>query len=149
MWSVRKVVSSLTVSVGLQFVPAVLAVVGSENPYHDIVTRNSFSLLPPEAPKPVEAPKPPTNVKLTGLTTTMGSKRALLLVQEPGPGAKEQSVILREGQREGDVEVLEIDEKEGMVKINNGGVASTLSFDKDGMKLPSLPAAVMPGQPTN
>ena len=129
---------------GLLFVSAATLLTAGENPYRDIVTRNLFSLLPPDPPKKEEEAKPPTNVKLTGITT-MFSKRALLLVQETGPGAKaEKSVVLREGEREGEIEVLEIDERAGAVKIKNGGVVSTLNFDRDGMKAAELPPAVVP-----
>ena len=135
---------------GLLIVQGGTVFAAAENPYRSIVARNPFSLLPPDPPAKAEEPKPPTNVKLTGITTMLGSKRALLLVQETGPGAKpEKSVILREGQREGDIEVLEIDEKAGAVTLKNGGILTTLNFEKDGMKAAPLPPPlpVPPGNP--
>ncbi len=60
---------------------------------------------------------------------------------KPGEGPKsEQSYILTEGQREGDIEVIEIDEKAGSVKVNNAGTIQTLTFEKDGAKLPATVA---------
>ncbi|HYL95726.1 MAG TPA: hypothetical protein VET69_07975, partial [Terriglobales bacterium] len=120
----------------------------SDNPYQGIVARNVFLLKPPPPPVPIEEAKPPPpKVFLTGITSILGNKRALL--KTPAPPAKpgqppqgEQSYILTEGQREGDIEVVSIDEKAGTVKINNGGTLYVLNFDKDGQK-PS--AGLMPG----
>jgi hypothetical protein len=50
--------------------------------------------------------------------------------------------MLAEGQSEGDIEVLEIDEKSGRVKVSNSGTIMTLTFEKDGLKqTPPLPTA--------
>ena len=51
------------------------------------------------------------------------------------------------GQREGDIEVLEIDQVAGMVKVRNAGVVEELTFDKNGPKLPSTPAPGAPAVP--
>jgi hypothetical protein len=53
------------------------------------------------------------------------------------------------GQREGEIEVLDIDEKAGSVKVSNSGAILTLTFEKDGAKLPAtpMPAAPVPGMP--
>lgn len=137
-------------AVGWLLLPAAQAVVPGENPFKSIVTRNPFGLIPtPVAPPAVEAPPPPSNIKLTGITTILGIKNALLMVQEPGPGGKSQSYILTEGQREGQIEVMAIDNIAGTVKVSNAGTVATLSFDKDGLKAPTAPAAlpVMPGVP--
>lgn len=109
------------------------------NPYQGIVDRNVFSLKPPPPPPDPEANKPPPpKVFLTGITTILGNKRALLKMTppaKPGQPAKEESFTLGEGQREGDIEVLEIDEKACTVKVNNYGTVTTLDFDKDGVKV--------------
>ena len=39
--------------------------------------------------------------------------------------------MLAEGQRDGDIEVLEIDEKAGNVKVNNFGIPQTIDFNRD------------------
>lgn len=128
----------------------------SENPYQSIIDRNVFSLKPPPPPPdPSEANKPQVvKITLTGITTILGNKRVLMKTApppgKPNEGAKsEQSYILTEGQREGDIEVIEIDDKAGTVKVNNGGTVQTLTFEKDGAKLPATPApaGVAPGAP--
>src|SRR5690242_1103292 len=102
---------------GLAFCTATSAItVDSNNRYESITDRNVFGLKPPPPPPDPEAAKaPPVKITLTGITTIIG-KRALLKTppppSKPGETSKgEQSYILAEGQREGDIEVLEIDEK--------------------------------------
>jgi hypothetical protein len=126
----------------------------TENPYQSIVDRNVFSLKPAPAPvDPAEANKPQTlKITLTGITTILGNKRVLMKTAppqgKPGEAPKtEQSYILTEGQREGDIEVIEINEKLGSVKVSNGGAVQTLTFEKDGAKLPATPAPAAPGAP--
>src|SRR5438874_469686 len=93
------------------------------NPYHGIVDRNVFGLKDPPPPPPPnpDAGKPPTPpITLTGITTVLGNKRAFLTLQLPAKApepAKIASLMLTEGQRDGEVEVLEIDEKERTVKV--------------------------------
>src|SRR3989442_1543985 len=127
-----------------------------DNPYNVIVERNVFGLKPPPSNDPTPPPPPPaTQVKLLGITTVVSPKRAILQWRDPGqapvPGkpaaqpGKEQSYIMTEGQREGIIELLEIDEKAGSVKIKNAGEPMTLTFDANGIKLPSTPAPAIPG----
>ena len=128
-----------------------------DNPYQSIVDRNVFALKPPPPPPDPEAAKPPpVKITLTGITTILGNKRALMKAPappgKPGEPAKpELSYIRAPGQREGDVEVLDIDEVSGNVKLRNAGVEVTLNIDKDGPKLapssapvPGIPGAVPP-----
>jgi hypothetical protein len=112
-------------------------------PYQRIVERNVFGLNP-KPPTPEINPPPPASPKvfLTGITTILGKKCALLKTTpptKPGEPAKEQSLTLVEGQREGEMEVLEINEKAGTVKVSNYGTITTLDFDKDGVKVAALP----------
>jgi len=148
-------VSGLAVCTTARAVP-VNSAETSDNPYQSIVDRNVFSLKPPPPPAdPTEVNKPVVvKITLTGITTILGNKRVLMKTPpppaKPGQGPQtEQSYILTEGQREGDIEVLEIDEKAGSVKVNNAGTIQTLTFDKDGAKLPATAAppgsAAMPG----
>ncbi len=127
------------------------------NPYQSaIVDRNVFGLKsPPPPPDPSESKKdPPVNLTLTGITTILGNKRVLMKSApqpgKPGEAAKELSYILTEGQRDGEVEVLTIDEVRGAVKVRNAGVELTLTFEKNGSKLPATqaPAAPPPNVPT-
>jgi hypothetical protein len=121
--------------------------VTSTGPYTGIVDRNVFGLKPPTPVAPPTAPEPPPgNITLTGITTILGNKRALLKVStppRPPEPAKDENLMLTEGQRDGAVEVLEINEKAGSVKVNNGGQIATLTFDKNGAK--AVSAAPGPG----
>jgi hypothetical protein len=135
--------------------------VTSGSPYTGIVDRNVFGLKPPTPVAPPTAPEPPPgNITLTGITTILGNKRALLKVStppRPPEPAKDENLMLTEGQRDGAVEVLEINEKTGSVKVNNGGQITTLTFDKNGAKavaiasgpgsISAIPAPHMGGQP--
>ena len=119
------------------------------NPYQGIVDRNVFGLKPPPPPPDPEANKPPPpKIYLTGITTILGNKRALLKLTppaKPGEPAKEQTFTIGEGQRDGDIEVLEINEKAGTVKVNDYGTITTLDFDKDGVKAAGGAAPMAPG----
>lgn len=119
------------------------------SPYQGVVERNVFGLKPPPPPPDPEATKPPPpKIFLQGITTFGGIKRALLKAQMPAkpgepPKADQSSFILAEGQRDGDIEVLEIDAKEGTVKVNDFGTITTLDFEHNGIKTPT--AAPGPG----
>ena len=117
--------------------------------YHAIPERNVFGLRPPPAQAaPTNPPAPLPKITLTGITTILESKRALMKLApttpKPGDPGKEQSLILTEGQREAGVEVLQIDETAGSVKVNNSGTVMVLTFERDGAKLPASPP-VAPG----
>jgi hypothetical protein len=109
--------------------------------YQGITDRNVFGLRPPPQVMTSNSPAPLPKITLTGITTILGNKRALMKVapagSKPGEAKKEESMILTEGQREGEIEVLQIDEKEGSVKVNNTGTVMLLTFEKDGAKLPA------------
>jgi hypothetical protein len=124
----------------------------SDNPYQSIIDRNVFALKPPPPPAdPAEANKGQVlKITLTGITTILGNKRVLMKTAPPPgkpgePPKTEQSYILTEGQREGEIEVIEIDDKAGSVKVNNAGTVQTLTFEKDGAKLPATPPPGPPG----
>jgi hypothetical protein len=88
--------------------------------------------------------------------TTLGGKRVLLKVRfpaQPSAPASGASCILTVGQREGPIEVLEIDEATGSVKINNSGAVMVLTLAQDGPRLqtaspperpPPLPSPPLP-----
>lgn len=141
----RMTVAWVLTGVVLCPVVAVAGAASSGNPYHQIVARNIFGLRPP--PARVEPPPPPLpKVVLTGITTILGNRRALLKIRLPTPPsqpAKEESCILTEGQRDGPVEVLEINEKTAQVKLDNSGTVAVITFEK----APSAPPAVAPPRP--
>ena len=135
--------------------PAADSAAPADNPYQSIVERNVFHLNPPPPPPDPEANKPPPpKIFLTGITTLMGHQRALLKATpaaKPGEPAKEKSYLLTEGERQDELEVLAIDEKEGSVKLNYAGVQITVNF-KDNAAASTAPATPgpvpgAPGQP--
>ena len=122
----------------------------TKDQYQTIPERNAFALRPPPSQAlPTNTPTALPKITLTGITTILDNKRALMKVapanaKQVDP-TKELSLILTEGQREGDIEVLQIDEKAGSVKVNNSGTVMVLTFEKDGAKLPAT--ATPPGTP--
>jgi hypothetical protein len=109
-----------------------------DNPYLETITnRNIFALRPPPPPDTNQPPPPPpaplAKVVLTGITSMFGpsSKRALLEITETEQGkqATVKKPILREGEREGPVEVLSIDVEKSLVRIRNGTVETNLTFE--------------------
>ena len=124
----------------------------SGSPYLGIIERNVFGLKAPPPPPDPEANKPPPpKIFLQGITTILGNKRVLLKMQmPPKPGEQpkgEQGFILAEGQRDGEIEVLEIDAKAGKVKVKNFGQIVDLDFEKDGVKTAAAPAPGGPPKP--
>jgi hypothetical protein len=75
----------------------------------------------------IAAPK----LKLVGLTSISGKNRALLKAEWPasssGP-AREQQLILSEHERNGQVEVLEIDVKSASARVSTSGVVTLLTL---------------------
>jgi hypothetical protein len=128
----------------------VLSAAASADYYHQIPARNLFGLHePPQVQPEIVKPQLP-KIILNGITT-MGSKLVFLKVQfPPKPGEQqltEQSFMLTEGQREGGIEILEIDEKAGTIRVNNSGTEMTIGFDKDASKVAKTPPSAQPGVP--
>ena len=124
-----------------------------DQPYKVILTRNVFGLKPvpppPEPPKPDEGPPP--NIKLTGLISLTSPKKAMFVVTPVGKAAPIYLTVNEGEHSDGDlIEVLEIDEQNGTVKIAMNGVTSTLDFVNNGIKSPvALAAPTGPaGQPS-
>ncbi len=119
----------------------------SDNPYQGILTRNVFALHPLPKQGPPEPPKPkPSKITLTGIMTILGKNQALMKAPprppaKPGDQPKEQSYILAEGERDGEIEVVHIDAERGTVKIINAGTVETLTFEENGIQLASAAPA--------
>lgn len=123
-------------------------------PYEEIVSRNVFGLKPPPPPpNPEDNKPPPPNITLTGITTVVGKKA---LMETPPPAIKpgtpagtappgKQFYMLGEGEREGEIEVIAIDEVLGSVKVKNGAQEVTLTFEKNGVKPPTSAPVGNPG----
>ncbi len=124
-----------------------------ENPYQSIVDRTVFALKPPPDPESLKPPPPPPPpIELQGISVLFGRKRVLFTVTVPGskPGEppKRTALILAEGERQEDVEVLEIDERTGTVKFNNHGQEDIKTLEKDSSKIAAAPPPrPQPGAP--
>jgi hypothetical protein len=70
-------------------------------------------------------------VVLTGITSVFGPPRALFEVteQETGKTPNIKRPILREGERDGAIEVLSIDLAKNEVRIKNGNVETNVAFE--------------------
>ena len=69
---------------------------------------------------------------------------------KPPEPAKEQSFVFVEGQREGEVEVKEIDPVEGTVKVDNAGTILALNLKDHGERpTPGASVPTAPGSPPN
>jgi hypothetical protein len=113
-----------------------------DNPYALVVTRNVFGLNPP-APvvtAPAAPAEPPPKITPNGILSIFGHSQVLFkaAVAKPGQPAKDESYNLSEGQSEDDIEVIRIDEKNGLVTFNNHGTTQ---------ELPLIPGAASGGAP--
>jgi hypothetical protein len=73
-------------------------------------------------------------ITLTGITTILSSKRALLKVQAPAKPRKPprmDSYILAEGQSGGPIQVLQINERESIVKLKVSNTVISVTFEKE------------------
>ena len=114
----------------------------SRDRYDGIADRNVFNLHAPAPRDDADALKPKTQIpKLTlnGITTILGRKMTVITVPPTKPGAPTTSVMLAEGQAQDEIEVRQIDEKTGVVKVTNHGEEQTLDFEHDGEKPASPP----------
>jgi hypothetical protein len=112
----------------------------SSNPYSIISERNVFHLNPPPPPPEPEKPKVDLPVfKLSGFCKIGSKTRALF---SSASSKKEEGwsyYSLAEGEREGNLEVVKIDEAQGTVDILNSGTPATLSVKEDSLT-PAAPA---------
>src|SRR5205809_329503 len=82
-----KMLICLTGGLALCLAANALTAEPQDNPYQSIVDRNVFALKPPPPPPDPEATKaPPVKITLTGITTILGNKRALM--KSPAPPGK-------------------------------------------------------------
>ena len=113
--------------------------------YERISGRNVFGLKPIPKEAPAQPPQPALpKIILTGITSIVEPKRVLLKVQmplQPPQPPLELLLILSEGERDGAIEVRQIDETKRSVTLINSGTEMTLSLAKDG------PTAANPGGP--
>jgi len=119
-----------------------------ENPYQSIVARNPFGLRPMPVPAqpPVEpTPAPPLpEIKLTGITTLLGTSKALFQYEDKQTKKLEFPSPLSEGQTYKTFTVLGIDIENQRVRIQNGETQATLDFVNDGVKPIVVASAPVP-----
>ena len=122
-----------------------------DNRYQAIVERNAFGLKPPTPLTQTNAPPPPADkIVPTGLATVTGRKMAFFKLQSPAKPpqpAKEESFILGEGERAGEVEVMRIDEHAGTITFNNRGTVIAMNLERDGAKPPNTPPPAVGAPP--
>jgi hypothetical protein len=120
-----------------------------DNPYQVIIDRNPFGLkpIPPPPPPPDNTPPPPPalDIKLTGITTLLGSPKVFLEFTDPQSKKTDRPAPLGEGESYKDnISIVAIDAENGRVKIKNGDAETTLDFEKNGIKPGGAVAAAAP-----
>ena len=104
--------------------------------YGIISKRNVFGLKAPPPAAVSSTPAPArTKITITGITTILGDKRVLLKSSPPpaNPGEPtrlERSLILSEGQSEGDLEIVKVDEAANIVIVKNAGLLQSLKLQE-------------------
>jgi hypothetical protein len=140
----------LLCGLGLTLSTGLLVANASGNPYLGIATSNVFRLRQTPRQEELSSPVLLPRVTLTGITTILDDKRALLRVNYPArppEPAKEVSCILTVGQREGPVEVLAIDETTGSITVKNFGTVVVLTLGRDGPPPQAAPPLAPPPLP--
>ena len=150
----RKTTACVLSIIALACISNPLGASSSRDPYQRIAERNMFDLrLVTEPQPPPPPPMPMPSIWLNGITDILGKKQVLMKVRfPPKPSAPpvEESYILTEGQREGDIEILAIDVKAGTVRVKIIDTIMDLSLEANGVKLDSMPsnaAVVQPAPP--
>jgi hypothetical protein len=128
---------TLIIAATLLFPAAVRAQDAAEpgGPYASIVSRNMFALVPiPPPPDPAASlppPEPPPKITPNGIMTIFGKLQALFKVAGKAKGgqpAKDESYVLTEGERQNDIEVIKINQAEGIITFNNHGTIQPLAL---------------------
>jgi hypothetical protein len=125
----RQLMASIAIGICLAAVTETFGA-DSENPYRGIIERNVFDLKnkPPLEVRVEPKPLPP-KVAVVGITTILTHKCAILKWPAgPGDPSRTRSFVMTEGQRVDEIEVLQIDEKSGSVKLNNHGVVQLVGI---------------------
>jgi hypothetical protein len=130
----------------------------SASPYAAIAVRNIFGLNPPVVttndPNELLMASLP-KITPTGIMSVFGQSKVLFKVADAAtkarPPAKEEFYILSEGQRQDDIEVMAIDEENGLVTFDNHGFTQELPLANapdSGAPAPSSPGPRNPSMTT-
>jgi hypothetical protein len=101
------------------------------NPYSPIATRNVFGLKPlPQTMTvmPAQTIDPPPKITVNGIMSILGSAQVLFKVLPQRNLATVNSCILRVGEQQDGVKILQIDMYAGFVVFNNHGVVQHISL---------------------
>jgi hypothetical protein len=113
----------------------------ADHPYEVITAKNAFGLkAAPVMEQKVETEPvvPQSSIILSGLASVEGKKQVFLRVT--APGEKEAKYVrLGELERDGNIEVLEIDLKNERVRIKHNGQSMVMTFATHGVKAGTLP----------
>jgi hypothetical protein len=96
------------------------------NPYGVIFQHSVFGLVPPQPPAAVNTATAPPDIIVNGVMNIFGRKYALFKSQTN----KGKSYLLGEGQSNGEIELLSVDERAGEIKISNHGIIQTIALAK-------------------
>jgi hypothetical protein len=115
--------------------------------YRSIVDRNPFGLK-----DPVVQTNTPTDtlesqrvkVNLTGITRIGNTKQVHLMIPPDGKNPP-RYLSLAENDKDGAIEVLEINVEKETVRIRNAGSEANLNFLNDGLKTAAVAAPAVPG----
>ena len=118
-----------------------------DDPYQIIAWRNAFGLRPAvvqPAKASEEAPvTPPVDIKITGVTTLLGTSKASFQYEDPQTKRTEYTPLLGEGDSCETFRVVSIDPESGRVRINRAGQEIVLDFVHNGVR-PTAPAGNAP-----
>jgi hypothetical protein len=120
--------------------------------YQVIIDRNAFGLKPAPKISTIQTNKPlaPVNIQLSGITKDSAGLKAWMVIPAQtghGKSSNPEYLSIPEHEKQGDIEVLEINEKESTVKILNAGTPVELNFKDNGLPTPA--AMPVPGVPIN
>ena len=107
------------------------------NPYRAIVKHNTFGLVPPPSTVVFNAATSPPDITLNGIMVVFGRKYALFKLPASKGG---KNYLLAEGQSDGEIELLAVDNRAGTITINNHGAVQTIVLCKPPALLSAPPA---------
>lgn len=126
--------AKLKVTVALGVLLAITAFEAASNPYLPIVDRNVFGLREPPPPPPPPPPAPVaednSELMLTGVVDFRLGRWALVTRTERGKSPRQYTLSV--GEREDNLEVLDIDAEAGTARLRHGTAEVVLGFEKAG-----------------